>query len=183
MSYHRALFSVMGNNTSTTTNVEDESNNGTEDQFLTSKVEIKKLHENVTLPEYKTTGSSGVDICAYIDSETDIIINPGEHKLIKTGFSIAMPNYLEAQVRPRSGLALKFGITIPNTPGTIDSDYRGEVGVILRNEGRETFIVKNGDRIAQLVFVPVVKAEFIEVEELSETVRGEGGFGSTGVSG
>ena len=180
MAYHRALFSNMGNNTSTARDQNEINEEQT--QILTSNVEFKKLNENAMLPEYQTEGSAGVDINAFVENDTEIIINPGESKLIKTGFSIAMPRYLEAQVRPRSGLALRNMVTVLNTPGTIDSDYRGEVGVILINHGRESFTVRNGDRIAQLVFTPVVRVEFTDVKELSETVRGEGGFGSTGTS-
>ena len=180
MSYHRALSPNMGNNASAPNDQND--TNDEKNQVLTSKVEFKKLYDTVILPEYKTDGSAGVDIHAYNDTDTDIVINPGEHKLIKTGFSIAMPQYLEAQVRPRSGLALRNMITVLNTPGTIDSDYRGEVGVVLMNHGKESFTVKTGDRIAQIVFTPVVRVELVETSNLSETVRGEGGFGSTGTS-
>lgn len=130
------------------------------------------------LPRAATEGSSGVDLAAAIEGE--LTIAPGERELIPTGFSLAIPRGFEAQIRPRSGLALRHGIVVPNSPGTIDADYRGEVKVILLNAGAETFVVKRGDRIAQLVIAPVVKSVFDEVESLDETERGEGGFGHTG---
>lgn len=143
-------------------------------------VKIQKLPhgEGIDLPFYATTHAAGADLRAAIDE--DIIINPGEHTLIRTGFAMALPDNFEAQVRPRSGLALKHGITVLNTPGTIDADYRGEVGVILINHGREPFVVSRGDRIAQMIVAPFVQANFHEVSELSETERGSGGFGSSG---
>ena len=119
-----------------------------------------------------------MDIAAYI--ENIIIINPGEKALVSTGFSIAIPEGYEVQIRPRSGLAAKKNITVLNTPGTIDADYRGEIKVILINLGKEKFIIKNGERIAQMVVCPIVQAELEEVKELPKTVRGSGGFGSTG---
>jgi dUTP pyrophosphatase len=114
--------------------------------------------------------------------ETAMEIPPGGRALVPTGFKMALPSGYEAQIRPRSGLALKKGITLPNTPGTIDADYRGEVGIILMNAGEETFVIERGDRIAQMVIAPVIQAGWREVETLDETVRGEGGFGSTGVA-
>jgi dUTP pyrophosphatase len=135
-------------------------------------------HSNHPLPEHKTPHSAGVDLCANLESP--IMLNPGQRMLVKTGLFIAVPEGYEAQVRPRSGLALKHGITVLNTPGTIDADYRGEVGVILINLGQEPFEINDGERIAQLV---VAKHETIDwqlVEELEETHRGAGGFGSTG---
>lgn len=144
------------------------------------KLQIKKLEgNNLELPKYKTEGSAGMDLTACIDE--NIILKPLERKLIKTGIAIALPNNYEAQVRPRSGLALKNGISILNTPGTIDADYRGEIGVILINLSNEDFVVERGMRVAQLVISPIVQAELVEVEELDETLRGQGGFGSTGV--
>ena len=144
------------------------------------KVQIKRLEgNNFELPKYKTSGSAGMDLIACI--EENIVIKPFERKLIKTGIAISLPIDYEAQVRPRSGLALKNGITVLNTPGTIDADYRGEIGVILINLGSEDFTVEKGMRIAQLVISPIVQAELVEVEELDETLRGSGGFGSTGV--
>ena len=143
-----------------------------------TKIQIKKLSNSVSIPKYETQGSSGMDIAAYI--ENNIIINPGEKALVSTGFSIAIPRGYEVQIRPRSGLAAKKNITVLNTPGTIDADYRGEIRVILINLGKEKFIIQNGDRIAQMVVCPVIQADFEEVKELSNTHRGSGGFGSTG---
>ncbi len=132
--------------------------------------------KNFDLPEYATQGSSGVDL----RSSEDYIIKPFERALVATGIRLAIPAGYEVQVRPRSGLALKHGIIIPNAPGTIDSDYRGEVKVILMNLGREDFIIKAGDRIAQMILAPVAKISWEECAELEETERGSGGFGSTG---
>ena len=144
------------------------------------KLQIKRLEgNNLELPKYKTEGSAGMDLTACIDE--NIILKPLERKLIKTGIAIALPNNYEAQVRHRSGLALKNGISVLNTPVTIDADYRGEIGVILINLSNEDFVVERGMRIAQLVISPIVQAELVEVEELDETLRGQGGFGSTGV--
>jgi len=143
-----------------------------------TKIQIKKLSTSVSVPKYETRGSSGMDIAAHI--ENTIIINPGEKALVSTGFSIAIPEGYEVQIRPRSGLAAKKNITVLNTPGTIDADYRGEIKVILINLGNEKFIIKNGERIAQMVVCPIVQAELEEVKELPKTVRGLGGFGSTG---
>ena len=142
------------------------------------KVLIKKLDKKVKLPEYKTTGSSGLDLTAFIEKE--IVIKPGENALVPTGISIAIPEDTEVQIRPRSGLAAKNNISVLNTPGTIDSDYRGEIKVILYNHGNIDFTVNNGDRIAQMVLVPVIKMELNEVKDLPDTIRGERGFGSTG---
>ena len=142
------------------------------------KILIKKLNSKVKLPSYKTDGSSGMDLMAFIDKPITIL--PQKSELIPTGLSIAIPNDTEVQVRPRSGLAVKNNISVLNTPGTIDSDYRGEIKVILYNHGNKEFIVNNEDRIAQMVLVPIIKANFEEVENLPETIRGEGGFGSTG---
>ncbi len=143
-----------------------------------TKIQIKKLSSTVSIPKYETPGSSGMDIAAHI--ENNIIINPGEKALISTGFSIAIPRGYEVQIRPRSGLAAKRNITVLNTPGTIDADYRGEIKVILINLGKEKFIIENGERIAQMVVCPVVQASLEEVKELSDTQRGSDGFGSTG---
>ena len=142
------------------------------------KILFKKLNSKVKLPSYKTKGSSGMDLMAFLNEP--ISITPQTSKLIPTGISIAIPENTEIQIRPRSGLAAKKNISILNTPGTIDSDYRGELKVILYNHGDKEFIVNNGDRIAQMVLVPIIKATFEEVENLPETIRGEGGFGSTG---
>ena len=142
------------------------------------KILIKKLDSKVKLPSYKTDGSSGMDIMAFLDKPISIL--PQKSELIPTGLSIAIPNNTEVQIRPRSGLAIKNNISVLNTPGTIDSDYRGELKVILYNHGNKEFIVNNQDRIAQMVLAPIIKANFEEVENLPETIRGEGGFGSTG---
>ena len=143
------------------------------------KILIKKLHSDVNLPAYETSGSSGMDLQAYISEE--IILKPGERKLIPTGLSIAIPENLEIQIRPRSGLAYKKGISVVNTPGTIDSDYRGEIKVLLINLGKENFIIKKFERIAQMVVCPITKVVLSETNDLPDTIRGEGGFGSTGV--
>lgn len=144
------------------------------------KVAIKRLANaaDLPLPRYETEGSAGVDLAAAIDN--DIVLHPGEYKLIPTGFAIELDKGFEAQVRPRSGLALKHGITVLNTPGTIDSDYRGEVAVILINHSQTAFTISHGMRIAQLIVAPVVQAHFSVQTELSETARNQGGFGSTG---
>tara|TARA_Y100000748_G_scaffold155276_1_gene129849 strand:- start:198 stop:635 length:438 start_codon:yes stop_codon:yes gene_type:complete len=142
------------------------------------KVLIKKLNPKAELPKYKTEGSSGMDLMALI--EKPIKIKPQSSVLISTGLSIAIPEDTEVQIRPRSGLAAKSSISVLNTPGTIDSDYRGEIKIILFNHGKEEFTVNNMDRIAQMILMPVLKVEFEEVEELPKSVRGSGGFGSTG---
>ena len=142
------------------------------------KVEVKRLAhgEGLALPAYATTGSAGMDVV----SAEDITIAPGARHAVATGLSVAIPQGFEIQVRPRSGLAFKHGITVPNTPGTIDSDYRGELKVLLINHGSEDFAIARGDRVAQLVLAPVVQAAWNEVDELDTTQRGAGGFGSTG---
>ena len=142
------------------------------------KVLIKKLDKKVKLPEYKTTGSSGLDLTAFIEKK--IVIKPGENALVPTGISIAIPEDTEVQIRPRSGLAAKNNISVLNTPGTIDSDYRGEIKVIIHNHGNRNFIINNGDRIAQMILCPVVKMKLEEAIDLPETIRGQSGFGSTG---
>jgi dUTP pyrophosphatase len=143
-------------------------------------VEVKRLPHNLDLPlpAYETEESAGMDLRAAVTAP--VVLAPGARALIPTGLAIALPMGLEAQVRPRSGLALKHGVTCLNSPGTIDSDYRGEVSVILINLGQESFTIARGDRIAQIVIAPVFQAEWIEVEDLEATTRGEGGFGSTG---
>ena len=143
-----------------------------------TKIQIKKLSTSVSFPKYETPGSSGMDIAAHI--EENIIINPGEKSLISTGLFVAIPIGYEIQIRPRSGLAAKKNITVLNTPGTIDADYRGEIKVILINLGKEKFTIERGDRIAQMVVCPVIQAELEEVTELSNTERGSGGLGSSG---
>jgi dUTP pyrophosphatase len=135
------------------------------------------LTEDATLPRYQTHGSAGMDLCCAESFE----LKPMERRLVKTGIRIALPEGYEAQVRPRSGLALRHGISMVNTPGTIDSDYRGEVGLILINFGSDAVEFNRGDRIGQLVIAPVARAEMVVVEELDETKRGAGGFGSTGL--
>ena len=142
------------------------------------RILIEKFDKNINLPTYKTSGSSGMDLMAFIDKPISIL--PQKSELIPTGLSIAIPNNTEVQIRPRSGLAVKNNISVLNTPGTVDSDYRGELKVILYNHGNKEFIVNNEDRIAQMVLVPIIKANFEEVENLPKTIRGEGGFGSTG---
>ena len=143
-------------------------------------VMIKRLPHGhgLDLPAYATDGAAGMDA---VSAET-LTLAPGARHAVATGLSLAIPPGFEIQVRPRSGLALKHGITVPNTPGTIDSDYRGELKVILINHGQAAFEIRRGDRIAQLVLSPVVRASWLKVDELDETQRGEGGFGSTGVA-
>ena len=142
------------------------------------KVLIKKLHPSVNLPSYKTDGASGMDLMAFI--EKPINLEPGKSCLVSTGLSVAFPKEFEIQIRPRSGLAAKNNISVLNTPGTIDSDYRGELKIILFNHGSKNFIINNNDRVAQMILTPVVKMKLEETNELPESVRGDGGFGSTG---
>ena len=142
------------------------------------KVLVKKLQPSVKLPSYKTNGASGMDLMAFIDKPIEL--KPGKSCLVPTGLSVAFSKEYEIQIRPRSGLAAKNNITVLNTPGTIDSDYRGEIKIILFNHGKENFIINNNDRIAQMVLTPIVKMEIEEINELPETIRGDGGFGSTG---
>ena len=142
------------------------------------KVLIKKLNPSVQLPSYKTSGASGMDLMAYI--EKPINLKPGKACLVPTGLSVAFPEEYEIQIRPRSGLAAKNNISILNTPGTIDSDYRGEIKIILFNHSNENFIIKNNDRVAQMVLTPIIKMELEETNALPESIRGKGGFGSTG---
>ena len=142
------------------------------------KILIKRLSKEVTLPKYETSGSSGMDLSANIDSSVNI--DPGKTAIIPTGLSLSIPKGFEVQIRPRSGLAAKQGISVLNTPGTIDSDYRGELKIILFNHGSQNFMIKNNDRVAQMVLVPIIKMELEETNELPKTIRGEGGFGSTG---
>lgn len=144
------------------------------------QIDIKiKCDEGVTLPVYKTSGAAGADVCAHISES--IVISKGMSAMIPTGLFFEIPEGYEIQVRPRSGLAFKNGVTVLNTPGTIDSDYRGELKIILINLGQEDFTVNNGDRIAQIIVAPVTQGNFILSEALSETERGSGGFGHTGV--
>lgn len=144
------------------------------------KVRMQRLHSHdLPMPRYMTSGSSGVDLYAAIDE--NLPLPPGQVRLVPTGIAIAVDDDYEAQIRPRSGLALNHGITLLNTPGTIDADYRGEIKLIVINLGDKEYILKRGERIAQMVFTRVEKAEFIEVDTLDETERGIGGFGHTGV--
>ena len=142
------------------------------------KVLIKKLNPSVQLPSYKTDGASGMDLMAFIEKPINLV--PGKSCLIPTGLSVAFSEEYEIQIRPRSGLAAKNNINVLNTPGTIDSDYRGEIKIILFNHGSEDFIINNNDRVAQMVLTPIIKMELEETKELPESIRGEGGFGSTG---
>lgn len=147
------------------------------------KINIKyNSKKGAIVPEYKTAGAAGADLCAYLPSQ-NLTLSPGKSALIPTGLFFEIPDGYEVQVRPRSGLAAKNGVTVLNTPGTIDSDYRGEVKVILINLGEEDFTINNGDRIAQMVVAPVTTADFTFAENLSETYRGSGGMGSTGIKG
>ena len=143
-----------------------------------AKVLIKRLDPKVKLPAYKTEGASGMDLMAFINNT--ISLKPKTSTLVPTGLSVAFSKNFEIQIRPRSGLAAKNNISVLNTPGTIDSDYRGEIKVIIFNHGNDDFIINNGDRIAQMILTPVEKMEFEETKDLPETLRGEGGFGSTG---
>ena len=142
------------------------------------KVLVKKKEPSVKLPSYKTNGASGMDLMAYIDKSIEL--KPGESCLVPTGLSVAFPEEYEIQIRPRSGLAAKNNISVLNTPGTIDSDYRGEIKVILFNHGNKNFKIDNNDRIAQMILTPVIKIDLEETNELPESMRGAEGFGSTG---
>ncbi|MCL2354226.1 MAG: dUTP diphosphatase [Defluviitaleaceae bacterium] len=146
------------------------------------KILIERLEhgQGLPLPSYQTAGAAGMDLYACVDDQ--VVLKPMGRMAVPCGFKMAIPNGYEAQIRPRSGLALKHGISMPNSPGTIDSDYRGEICVLLINLGAEDFIIKKGDRIAQMIISPVVQAQLVEVDALpDDTARGEGGFGSTGV--
>jgi dUTP pyrophosphatase len=145
-------------------------------------IAVTRLAHNadLPLPAYETAQAAGMDLRAAVPAETPLVLAPGARDMVPTGLAIALPPGFEAQVRPRSGLAAKAGVTCLNTPGTIDSDYRGEIKVILINLGSEAFVIQRGDRIAQMVIAPVVQAQWSEVEGLDETARGAGGFGSTG---
>ena len=143
-----------------------------------AKVLIKKLNANVELPAYKTNGASGMDLMAFIGEP--IRLSPNSSCLVSTGLSVAFSEDYEIQIRPRSGLATKNSITVLNTPGTIDSDYRGEIKIILFNHGKVDFIINNKDRVAQMILTPIVKMELEEIDNLPDTLRGQSGFGSTG---
>ena len=144
-----------------------------------TEVLIKRLSKNIELPKYETNGSSGMDLSANIEKQ--IKIKPGKTSIIPTGISVSIPKNFEIQIRSRSGLAAKNQISVLNSPGTIDAEYRGELKVILINSSNKTFVVERGARIAQMVLCPIVKAKFKEVDKLEDTIRGEGGFGSTGL--
>ena len=142
------------------------------------RILVKKFDKNIKLPTYETSGSSGMDLMAYVKNK--ITINPGKTAIIPTGIAVAIPKNYEIQIRPRSGLAAKKGISVLNTPGTVDADYRGEIKIILINLSKKLFMVKSGDRVAQMILCPIVKGNLKEVKKLPKTIRGKGGFGSTG---
>ena len=142
------------------------------------KILVKKFDKDIKLPSYKTSGSSGMDLVAYIKNK--ITINPGKTAIIPAGIAVAIPKNYEIQIRPRSGLAAKKGISVLNTPGTVDSDYRGEIKIILINLSKKSFVVKSGDRVAQMILCPVAKGKLQVVNNLPKTLRGKRGFGSTG---
>lgn len=146
---------------------------------ITIKVKRVRPMDDVPLPDYETSGSAGMDLRAVIENKT--ILNPGEIKLIPTGLAVSIPAGYEAQIRPRSGLSLKYGVGMANSPGTIDSDYRGEIGLILVNWGRAPYAINRGDRIAQMIVNKVYKARIVEVDSLDATGRGDGGFGHSGL--
>ena len=149
---------------------------------MTPTIAVTRLPhgQDLPLPAYETHGSAGMDLRAAVAEQEPMVLRPGAREMVPTGLAMALPEGFEAQVRPRSGLAAKAGVTCLNTPGTIDSDYRGEVKVILINLGAEDFVIRRGDRIAQMIIAPVVQAAWSEVESLDQTSRGAGGFGSTG---
>jgi dUTP pyrophosphatase len=146
------------------------------------KIEVRQLPhgEGLTLPAYQSALAAGLDLLAAVSEQEPVVLEPGQHALIPTGLMIALPQGYEAQVRPRSGLAVRHGVTVLNAPGTVDADYRGEIGVPLINHGSAPFTVRRGERIAQMVIAPVIQAELLPVATLSTTARGSGGFGSTG---
>ena len=146
------------------------------------KLEIRQLPhgEGLALPAYQSAGAAGLDLLAAVPAESPLMLPPGKYAVVPTGLTIALPSGFEAQVRPRSGLAAKHGVTVLNSPGTIDADYRGEISVILINHGEAPFVIRRGERIAQMVIAPVVQAELTAAASLSATDRGSGGFGSTG---
>jgi len=149
---------------------------------MTVQVQIRRLphSEGLPLPAYETASAAGMDLRAAVDADVPLILAPGQRAMVPTGLCIALPEGYEAQVRPRSGLAAKHGVTCLNSPGTVDADYRGEVKVILINLGDEPFVIQRGERIAQMIIAPVTQAAWVETEALSDTARGAGGFGSTG---
>jgi dUTP pyrophosphatase len=153
------------------------------EEFVSAvKVEVCQLPhaEGLALPAYQSADAAGLDLLAAVPADTPLILAPGKHAMVPTGLTIALPSGFEAQVRPRSGLAAKHGVTVLNSPGTVDADYRGEINVLLINHGEAPFPIRRGERIAQMVIAPVVQAELVPVTSLSSTARGSGGFGSTG---
>jgi len=148
----------------------------------TIKVEVHQLPHgaDLLLPIYQTDGAAGLDLLAAVPRSAPLLLLPGRYEMVPTGLTIALPPGYEAQVRPRSGLAAKYGVTVLNSPGTVDADYRGEINVLLINHGQEVFSIRRGERIAQMVIAPVMRAELVPVDVLSATERGSGGFGSTG---
>jgi dUTP pyrophosphatase len=146
------------------------------------KIDVHQLPHGrgLALPAYQTAHAAGLDLLAAVPADTPLVLQPGQHAMVPTGLTIALPEGYEAQVRPRSGLAAKHGVTVLNAPGTVDADYRGEIAVLLINHGLAPFIIRRGERIAQMVVAPVVRADFVAVAALSSTDRGSGGFGSTG---
>jgi dUTP pyrophosphatase len=149
---------------------------------VTVKVDIRPLPhgEGLALPAYQSAHAAGLDLLAAVPEDAPVLLLPGQRALVPSGLSIALPSGYEAQVRPRSGLASRHGVTVLNAPGTVDADYRGEIGVLLINHGEAAFLIKRGERIAQLIIAPAVRAELVLVSSLSATTRGSGGFGSTG---
>jgi dUTP pyrophosphatase len=149
-----------------------------------ARIAVKTLEHfgDLALPHYETELAAGADLRAALSKEGPMTLEPGERALVPTGFCMALPAGYEAQIRPRSGLAYKHGVTCLNTPGTIDADYRGEVKVLLINHGQDAFTIQRGERIAQMVIAPITQGEFVKTEDLDETARGAGGFGSTGVA-
>lgn len=148
------------------------------------RIEFKKLDHfgDLQMPHYATALAAGADLRAAVDDDAPITLSPGERKLVPTGLSMALPAGYEAQIRPRSGLAYKHGVTVLNSPGTIDADYRGEVKVLLINHGADNFVITRGERIAQMIIAPAPQYDFVVVDTLSDTVRGAGGYGSTGTA-
>jgi dUTP pyrophosphatase len=150
--------------------------------IATVRVEVRRLPhgEDLPLPAYQSTGAAGLDLLAAVPEQTPLILSPGKSAIVPTGLTIALPSGYEAQIRPRSGLAARHGVTVLNAPGTVDADYRGEVSVLLINHGDAPFAIRRGERIAQMVIAPVAQAQLVAVDELSTTDRGSGGYGSTG---
>ena len=150
--------------------------------IATVRVEVRRLPhgEDLPLPAYQSTGAAGLDLLAAVPEQTPLILSPGKSAIVPTGLTIALPSGYEAQIRPRSGLAARHGVTVLNAPGTVDADYRGEVSVLLINHGEAPFAIRRGERIAQMVIAPVAQAQLVAVDQLSTTDRGSGGYGSTG---